>query len=173
VGRLRGGHAPRPRGGEAKETFVDVAYRRTFPHDVARVYAWLTDYRDDDHERAGAIVQRRTVLRREGDVVLLEGHNVTLGRHARGQAEVRLFPEERRWEARILSGNGRGSVYTYRLTPTPSGHARLEVHYKTCVRRLKGLLLLNLARPAIKREVARMWDGFAEAMEKDLAAQRS
>jgi hypothetical protein len=154
-----------------KERLVDVAYRRTFPHDVQRVYAWLTDYQDDDHARAGAIVQKRTVLKREGNVVLLEGHNVNLGRHAKGQAEVRLFPEETRWEARIVSGNGRGSVYTYKLTPAPGGHAHLEVHYKTCVRRLKGFLLLHLARPAIKREVGRMWDGFAEAMARDLRAQ--
>jgi hypothetical protein len=157
-----------PSPGPVKERLVDIAYRRTFPHDVKRTYAWLTDYQDDDHVRAGAIVRKRTVLRREENLVLLEGHNVNLGRDTRGQAEVRLFPEDLRWEARIVSGNGRGSVYTYQLAATPEGHARLEVHYKTCVRRVKGWLLLNLARPAIKREIARMWDGFAEAMGKEL-----
>lgn len=152
-----------------KERLVDVAYRRTFPHDVQRVYEWLTDFRDDDPAIAGAIVKGRRVLGREGNVVHLEGHNVNLGRDAKGRAEVHLFPEEHRWEARIVDGARAGSVYTYKLTPTREGHARLEVHYKTCVRRLKGLLLVNLARPAIKREVARMWDGFAEAMERDFA----
>lgn len=151
-----------------KPTFVDIGYTRTFPCTVEQAYAWLTDYDDHDATRAGAIVQDRKVVKRDGNVVWLQGHNVTLGQHAKGLAEVHLFPAEHRWEARIVEGSGRGSVYTYKLHRTRDDRARLEVHYKTRVKRVGRFVVLNLARPAIKREIARMWDGFDAALRQDL-----
>jgi len=149
--------------------FFTVTYRREFPVSAARAYAWLTDYQDDDHERAGAIVRKRTVLKREEGLVLLEGHNVTLGTHARGKAEVRLDPAGLRWEARVIEGSARGSVYEYQLSALGPDRCLLVVRYKTRVKRLGRLLVLNVARPAIQREIRQMWDGFEKAMRDELS----
>lgn len=151
------------------DRFVDVPHVRILPHPIDAAYAWLTDYRDDDADLAGAIIQKRTVERRPDGVIVLEGHNVTLGQKARGKAEVHLFPEQYRWEARLFEGSGRGSLYTYALTPMPDGRTRLEVHYKIRAKRLRRRITLWFAKPLIKREIRKMWDGFAEAMGRDLS----
>lgn len=148
--------------------FVDVPHVRVLPHPIDAAYQWLTDYRDDDADLAGAIVKKRTVERRPDGVILLEGHNVTLGQPARGRAEVHLFPDQKRWEARIFEGSGRGSVYTYALTPLGPDKTRLEVHYRIRARRWSRRVMLTLAKPLIKREISKMWDGFVAAMGRDL-----
>lgn len=147
--------------------FVDFPYVRTFPQPVDTAYAWLTDYQDDDHTLAGAIIKRRDVIKREGNVVVLDGELETLGRRGKGIAEVHLFPEERRWIARLAGGR---SVYDYRLTPAEGGGARLEVHYRIGARKWTQRLLLRLARRKALAEIDRMWEGFAQAMAKELAA---
>jgi hypothetical protein len=151
------------------DRFVDVPHVRILPHPIDAAYAWLTDFKDDDASLAGAIIQKRTVERRADGVTVLDAHNITLGQHARGRAEVRLFPAEYRWEARLFEGAGRGSVYTYALSSLPEGRTRLEVHYRIRARRLRRRLLLWVAKPLISREVRKMWDGFAAAMRRDLA----
>lgn len=148
---------------------MDIPYSRELPHPIDAAYAWLTDYEDADAQRAGAVVHERRVVKRDDDVVVLEGHNVVLGRHARGKAEVRLFPSERRWQATIVEGNGRGSVYEYQLTPTDRG-CRLDVRYRVRARRWRARVLVRLTRPFVRREIARMWDGFAAAMARELPA---
>lgn len=161
--------SPTPPSRRVADRFVDVPHVRILPHPIDAAYAWLTDYRDDDAALAGAIIQERGVERRADGVIVLSGHNVTLGQHARGRAEVHLFPAEYRWEARIFEGSGRGSVYTYALTPLPDGRTRLEVHYRIRARRLRKRLLLWVVKPLISREVRKMWDGFAGAMGRELA----
>ena len=150
------------------DPFVDVPHVRVLPHPVDQAYAWLTDFTDHDATLAGAIIQKRTVERRADGVIVLDAHNVTLGRHARGRAEVHLFPAEHRWEARIFEGAGRGSVYTYALTPLPDGRTRLDVHYRIRARRLRRRVFLRLVKPLIAREIRKMWDGFVGAMGRDL-----
>lgn len=146
---------------------VTIRYTRRFPYAPRQAYEWLTDYRDDDHLLAGAIVKRRDVVKKEGNVVHLDGELEALGYHGKGRAEVHLFPDSLRWEARFLEGSGRGSLYTYALTPTKDG-CKLVVDYHMRAKRWKARLKLNLARPLIKRELDRMWDGFAKAMEREM-----
>lgn len=143
---------------------VDILVTRTFPYPVDVAYAWLTDYQDDDPQRTNAIVTRRTVVKRGEREVEMDVELITLGRAMKGSATVHLFPEERRWQA--VAAKGR-FVYDYRLSPTPDG-ARLDVRYRVATRRFARWLTLTLAKPAIKREVHRMWDGFADAMRREL-----
>jgi hypothetical protein len=145
--------------------YVDVPYTRTFPVPIDVAYAWLTDYRDDDHAIAGAIIQERRVVAREGNTITLEGHNELLGSTMRGRAIVRLFPDEHRWESDVANGAGK---YTYQLTAEGPSSTRIEIHYRTRARRWTTRIKLTLARPLIHRQVAKMWDGFAEGMERDM-----
>lgn len=147
---------------------IDVPYVREFSYPVAQAFAWLTDYREDDPARAGAIVRKRQVVKREGNVVTLAGENQMRGLLLKGQAEIHLFPDEQRWEARFVQGAGRGSLYTYRLTPTKTGGSRLEIHYGIRARRFSSRLKVWIAKPFIKAEIHRMWDGFEAAMKQEL-----
>lgn len=144
---------------------VDIPYVRVFPYPVDVAYAWLTDYDDQDAQRAGAIIAQREVVKRDGDTVVLDAELVTLGRRSKGRAEVTLFPKEHRWVATLHGGR---AVYTYQLTPVPQG-ARLEVHYRIAARRWTRRAVLTLAKPRIRREIDAMWAGFARAMERELA----
>lgn len=147
---------------------VDVRYATTLPVSVHAAYAWLTDYRDDDPDRAGAIVEKRHVVARKDNVVILEGTNVTLGTRATGQAEVTLFPDESRWECRIVKGPSKGSLYTYRLVPAGEGRARFEVVYHIRVRRPGRRFVIRLLKPFIAREIRQMWKGYEAALARDL-----
>ena len=151
---------------------VLLHYEREFPYPVEKAYAWLTDYADDDHLRAGAIIKRRIVVRKETDKdgrpveVELEGELETLGQSTGvGRALVRLWPDEKRWQASI--GGGRW-VYDYRLVPTPKG-SRILIDYRFGSKRLRRRILLTLTKPLIRRELDKMWDGFDAAMKKELA----
>lgn len=156
--------APPPRA-------VVLHYERDFPYPVDAAYAWLTDYQDDDHERAGAIVKARTVVRREHDQdgrlveVEFQGHLETFGQATRGRGVVRLDPDQRRWVA-TLGDKGRW-VYVYQLIPAARG-SRLLIDYRFGSRRLRRRVLLWLMKPFIRREIDKMWDGFSEAMEREM-----
>lgn len=146
---------------------------REFPYPVDVAYAWLTDYADDDHERAGAIIRRRVVVRREHDKdgrvveVEFDGELEAFGRSSgRGRGLVRLWPDERRWQADL--GKGRW-VYDYKLVPAGPGRSRLLIDYRFGSKRLRRRILLTLAKPFLAREIHRMWDGFEAAMRKELA----
>lgn len=150
--------------------YVDIEVVRIFRHPVGQAYEWLTDYRDDDPTLTDAVVARRDVVKRDADTVVLDATIVTLGRKGRGKVEVALFPTERRWQATVVEGGSRGSVYDYKLTPHPKG-ARLEVRYRVRIKRRSRRILVTLLRPFIRRELNKMWDGFERAMDRDLAAQ--
>lgn len=149
---------------------IVVRYHREFPVPVAKAFAWLTDFQDDDPQRTDRIVVSRPVKERHPDRVVLDGTVEMLGKRSRGTAEVRLFPPDR-WEARIVDGAGRGSVYDYHLTPTRKG-CRLDVAYRLRVRRPSRRIVVRLLKPWLWRQLDRMWDGFAASMAKDLAAAR-
>lgn len=150
---------------------VNLHYERDFPYPVDVAYAWLTDYVDDDHERAGAIIRRRTVAKKELDAkgrpVLfeLDGELETFGQSTgRGIAVVRLWPDEKRWQAEI----GKGAwVYEYRLVPTPKG-SRIVIDYRFGSRRWRKRALITITKPLIRREIDKMWDGFAAAMAREI-----
>ena len=146
--------------------FVTIPYARVLPYPVEQAYAWLTDYQDDDPQRTTAVVKRRPVLSRTKDKVVMEGELEMLGARGVGTVEVTLHPPDR-WVAEIVKGGGKGSVYEYRLTPHPAG-SRLDVAYRVRVRRWSSRLRLLVARPLLRRELHRMWDGFAAAMEREI-----
>lgn len=170
-GSLKARHvqAANPASPRVDAPHVDIHLVRTFPFPVDAAYGWLTDYHDDDATLTDAVVKRRSVVRREGDEVELDAELVTLGRPMRGRAVVKLDPARHRWVATAAGGRLR---YEYQLTPTPEGHSRLDVHYRVASRRWARRLLLVLARPRIRRELHRMWDGFEAAMRRELGAAR-
>jgi hypothetical protein len=150
------------------ERHVTIPYTRTFPYSVEEAFAWLTDYTDEDAGLTDAVVLARPVREKRGDRVILDGTLSFLGVKQEGTVEVRLHPPDR-WEATIVNGPGRGSVYAYRLTGTPSGGSRLDVAYRIRVKRLRGWLKLQIVKPFVRREIARMWGGFAASMARELA----
>lgn len=148
--------------------FVDITYTRVLPYPVDVAYAWLTDYRDDDHTRTDRVLARRTVAERAPDRVLMDVELDIVGR-TKARAEVRLFPPDR-WEARPIGRHGPSkTVYTYQLEPAPGG-SRLTVVYHTRVRNPVRRTVARLMLPVLRARIARMWDGFAAAMAKDLGA---
>lgn len=149
---------------------VVIHYERTFPHPLAQAYAWLTDYQDDDPARTTHVVKKRPVISRTKDVVVLEGEIEVLGQRAKGRAEVHLFPPDR-WEARFQRRDGSpGSLYRYRLEPLGDQACRLVVDYGLAARKPATRLKLRLLKPLARREIHRMWEGFAASMARDLAA---
>ncbi|HEV8361512.1 MAG TPA: hypothetical protein VGR28_13765 [Candidatus Thermoplasmatota archaeon] len=150
---------------------IVLRYAREFPLPVPEAYAWLTDYRDDDPQRTDRVVVARPVLERSAERVVLDGTVQLFGRRSRGTAEVRLFPPDR-WEAHIVAGQGRGSVYRYQLTPTARG-CRLDVGYDLCFRRARWWLAVHLLKPFALRDLDRMWAGFERSMLAELRDQRT
>lgn len=147
---------------------VTIRYERRLDQPLDAAYRWLTDYRDDDPERAGSIVRKRRVVEENEDEVVLEGELETVGRTMEGRAVVELDPPDE-WTARLFDEKGRRSgVYEYSLEPLDEG-CRLVVDYKIAAPTLKHKALLWIGRPLIRRELATMWDGFVEAMDEELA----
>lgn len=146
---------------------VRVRYRRPLPFSIEDAYAWLTDYRDDDAERAGAIIQDRKVLEEDEDRIVLEGKLSTLGRRVDGTAVVKLDPPDH-WRAHLYDTRGRPSgIYDYRLEPAEEG-SELVVDYHLAAPKLRHKLMLWLGKPLIRRELDTMWEGFVAAMEEEI-----
>ena len=154
---------------------VNVHYERDFAFPVDVAYAWLTDYVDDDHARAGAIIKKRIVIRKELDKdgrpveFELEGELETLGQKTgTGRAVVKLFPDEKRWQASLAGGRW---IYDYMLVPRGANKCRIKIDYRMSSKRWQRRLMLTLYKPLIRRELDRMWDGFDAAMKKELAIE--
>ncbi|MHB8585760.1 MAG: hypothetical protein ACYDDF_07985 [Thermoplasmatota archaeon] len=145
-------------------TFV-IRYSRIFPYPLADCYAWLTDYRDDDPGRAGAVIVSRPVLERRGNEVVLDAKLNIAGRVTGGKAVVTLDPPDH-WVARFQGKRGPVSEYHYKLTAVHGG-TRLDVEYKTFTYRWRSFITLWLGRPRIRRDLRQMWDGFAKHMAAD------
>jgi hypothetical protein len=147
---------------------VTIRYERDLDHPLEDAYRWLTDYRNDDADRAGAVIRDREVVERTEDRIVLEGELETLGRRMDGRAEVELDPPDA-WTARLYDEKGRRSgVYRYRLEPTEGPGCRLVVDYELVAPKLRHKAMLWIGRPLIRRELATMWDGFVEAMREEL-----
>lgn len=148
---------------------VSVRYERSLGHDVEPAFTWLTDYRDDDAQRTGAIIEDRRVLEETDQRIVLEGELETLGRTMEGTAVVKLDPPDT-WTAHLYDEKGRPTgVYEYSLTPQEDG-SRLRVDYRFAAPKLRHKLMLWLSKPLIKRELDEMWDGFEDSMDDELAA---
>lgn len=146
---------------------IDIPYTREFPHPIEQCYAWLTDYTDRDPSLTHAVLKERRVLERTPERVLLEVRNEVMGADLAGQAEVLLHPEEFWYEAKGL-GRGKGVHYVYRLAPLGPSRTRLDVHYTHRTKRFGTAARMMLARPLIRRQLGKMWDGLAASMAKDL-----
>ena len=146
---------------------VSLKYERTFPYPIDTAYAWLTDYQDDDPQRAGTLVRKRDVVRRSDREVEVDGHLEILGRDYEGKAVIHLYPEEHRWMAVIGKG---GWQFHYKLTPLGPASCRLDIDYQMGSRKWLKRLRIQLAKPLIRRELDHMWDGFDAAMRRELGA---
>jgi hypothetical protein len=147
---------------------VEVRLQRAFRHAPDAAYGWLTDFRADDGAIAGALIEGRDRVAREGDVVRMATRiKRPLGSVRVREQEVRLFPRERRWESRIVAGYGQGSLHRYQVVPAPEGSA-LEVRYGFAAASPMRAALLRAGRPLLARQLHRMWDGFEAAMDRDL-----
>lgn len=148
-------------------TPVEIVVERSFRVPPAKAYEWLTDIDDADVERTDAVLESRKVLERAPDRVVYEGETEVLGRRIFGRTEVALRPPDR-WEARTVSGPRKGSFTRYHVAPEEGG-SRVRVHYHFILDDPTRHVLLRVAKPLVRRELRKMWDGFAAAMEKELA----
>ena len=149
-------------------SYVTVTIRRDVPYPLDTAYAWLTDYQDDDPARAGAIVTKREVIERAEDKVILHGGVATLGIEREGRGEISLHPPDR-WEAQLYDAKERkADHYEYRLEPRGEEACELIVDYHFIAPKLKHKVKLNAAKPAVRRELEKMWDGFFAAMDEEL-----
>lgn len=151
---------------------IHVEYRRTFDHALDKAYGWLTDYDEADPQRAGGIIQERTAIEeRADDLIVFDGHIKTMGRDAHGHAEVELDPPDH-WTAYLHDEKGRlGDIYDYRLEPKGEDRCELVVDYAFAAPKLKHKLQLMVGKPLIRRKLDDMWDGFEEAMDRELGQQ--
>lgn len=139
---------------------VEVAKHVRSP--LSGVYAWCTDYRDDDAEISGVRLRWRRVLRRTADEVELE-ESANLGVAYTGRVLVHLYPPDR-WEADLRSTAG--SAHTvYRLRPEGDGtlltiaiDVRLRWQYR---------LFALVARGIVRRRLSREWDDYVRAIEAE------
>lgn len=148
---------------------VHIRVACSFPHPRDEAYAWLTDFDDGDAERAGAVVELRRVVERAKDRVVYEGETEVLGRRAWARTEVKLAPPDA-WRADVTAGPRTGSFTTYRLVPSSSSSCALTVDYHFVFPQAARMLLLRVAKPLVKRELEKMWAGYAAAMRVELAA---
>lgn len=148
-------------------TTIRIARELPLPVDAA--YAWLTDYREDDPALAhGVLISKRKILSRTQNIIRMEGEHRAFGRVIPSVYEVTLSSAERAWTSRVVEGPRRGSVTTYRLTPRGAGASRLDVEYSLVHDDASGRFILRFARPLVRRNLVRMWDGYESAMRADV-----
>lgn len=150
---------------------IRIHVRHDFPHPREVVYAWMTDYQDDDPERAQQTLRRRRVVERSASRVVLEEELELGGVVGRGVFEVDLDPPGH-WVARIVRGSGRGSMHDYRLVPSARG-CRLLVRYGIQTRRLRAFVRVMLSRRGLRREFEAMWAQLARSLDAELDAAAS
>jgi hypothetical protein len=145
---------------------VHIRVERSFAQPRERAYQWLTDFDDADADRADAVIKKRKVLERAKDRIVYEGETEVLGRRTWSVSEVQLSPPDR-WEAKVTKGPRTGS-YTHYLLVSSGNGCRVTVDYHFLLDSPARMLLLRVAKPIVKRDLQRMWDGFAEAMQHEL-----
>lgn len=147
---------------------VVIELRRRLPVEVPRAFAWLTDIQDDDAQRTGAVIKSRRVLERSDKRIVYEGETGVMGNRIFGRTEVVLSPPDA-WEARVVSGPRTSSRTDYRLVPLAGG-CELTVRYQFVIAPPARHLLMRLAKPILRRDLERMWDGFVADLRRELTA---
>ncbi len=140
-----------------------VDRKTPFPRDA--VFAWWTDFRQDDHQHPGSpAASTRTVLRRTGNEIWLQDRatrpmRVTIEEHV-----ILNPPLGYAVEARYPAADVR---YTYRFDAEGDGtRVTLDVDLRP---RHVGWILIPLATPWWKRYTQRDLDFHLEAMRRDLS----
>ncbi len=146
-----------------------VRVERTVPFPRDAVYAWWTDFHEDDHRsRRAPASSRREILRREGDELWLRDRStrpapVTLEEHVvlhptNGYTVTARYP-------------GADVRYTYRFEPVTAGtHVFLEADIRP---RHVGHLVLPLLRGWARRYAERDTDFHLRRMTEDLTTAGS
>lgn len=143
-----------------------IDLQRELPAPVDEAFGWLTDFEAGDADRAGAILAERPVLEEGEDHVLLEARYGPLGLLPPARMRVDLLDPPRRWRATYVDGPVDGEV-TYVLEPAGDERSRLAVSY--VIEPPTGLGWASpLAAPLVRRRLHRMWDGYEEAMRREL-----
>ena len=135
---------------------VTKRFRASLPD----VYAWCTEFRDNDPELSRVRLRTRKVIRREGDLIEMEETGV-MGFPFVSRSLVRLRPPDT-WEADGRSNMGH-THNTYRLFPETDG-TRLEMTFDL---HLRGpyRLFAPFARRFTVRKISREWDDYVRAMQ--------
>ena len=128
---------------------------------LGEVYAWCTDYRDDDPRLSSVAIRARKILTRSADRVELEDHGL-LGMSGVVHYSVRFHPPNG-WDADATSHMGTGHN-EYRLAPEGDG-TRITVIFT--LRPHGGYRILGVfARPFLVRRLSRLWRDFGRDMEE-------
>ena len=124
------------------------------------VYAWCTEFRDDDPELSGVRLRTRKVIRREGDLIEME-ETGSMAFPFVARYRIRLRPPDG-WEADARSNMGH-THNAYRLFSDAEG-TRLEMTFDV---RLTGpyRLFAPFAKGFIVRKISREWDDYVRAMQ--------
>jgi len=149
---------------------VEVTRERELAHPLEACYDWLTTDVGSDPARAGTVIEARDVVTEDeqaGQTELAERISA-LGFQRQVRTIVDLDPPDT-WRARVFeSTDDAPDVFTYELEPVTEDRTRLRATYR--FERLDGLetLLVRLLSPVVRRRLDRMWDGFEQAMDREL-----
>jgi hypothetical protein len=133
---------------------------KRFRASVPEVYAWCTEFRDNDPALSRVRLRTRKVIRRVGDLIEMEETGI-MGFPFVSRSLVRLRPPDA-WEADGRSNMGR-THNTYRLFSETDG-TRLEMTFDI---HLMGpyRLFAPFARRFTVRRISREWDDYVQAMQ--------
>lgn len=145
---------------QANSPCVLFRVTKRFRASLPNVYAWCTEFRDDDPELSRVRLRTRRVISREGDLIEMEESGIMAFPFV-ARFHVRLRPPDG-WEADARSNMG----YThnmYRLLSDTEG-TRLEMTFDV---HLTGpyRLFAPFARGFIVRKTSREWDDYVSAMQ--------
>ncbi len=142
-----------------------VRIERTVPFPRDAVYAWWTDFREDDHRHSGSpSAATREVIRRRGNEVWLRD---------RASRPVRMTIEERVIldppDGYSVDGRYPGATvrYAYRFEPTAEG-TKLSLVADVRPRHI-GWILVPITRPWWRRYAERDTDFHLQRMVEDLS----
>lgn len=151
--------------------YVTVEHQRTFHHPLDQVYTWLTDYDEDDPQRAGAVIVSREVVSQDDDRVALDEEVSSLGLDRSVRTVVELDPPDA-WRAQVHHTPGsEPDIFEYQLEPLGDRGCRLTAVYRYAVTSLWEKLMLKVLARWIEKEFTTMWDGFSDAMDRELTSQ--
>ena len=135
---------------------VTKRFRASLPD----VYAWCTEFRDNDPELSRVRLRTRKVVRREGDLIEMKETGIMAFPFV-ARFLVHLRPPDG-WDADARSNMGH-THNTYRLFSETEG-TRLEMTFDV---HLTGpyRLFAPFARGFIVRKTSREWDDYVRAMQ--------